>query len=445
MGCGWSYKRRKCRKREVDKLMLRSRLSYQQSEAQKYFRKMKKELKHPSRFYKKPSGRPIVNFKGYVKYWEKRYGQRIGDQWDLEDARQSERRKEYELKFRDMKALQEKREVIKRQQRQFNFQWKLSQRRFRDIKRKHMKGEYISERDAWRVLKHGGSFSKLGPKGTYASVSIIEIEMKDDFDTVLELMYPNMPVIKSKITIMDAIENRVLKPIVKQGIQLVSRYVPMMTGKLRKAMVDALREYIRFDVANKHIAKIFVNTIGDGTLDYARPVNHMPETSLRHYGGYRKEKGKIYYLRDVAATTHWFDKVVEELSEFAKKKWQLFVQNYLIPKLRGHRPLTPEERESEEFSSDYVAFDESEYSISEVDIMGEERTTEFPALRRRDFEKAETLDNLVYMMFMGDSGRNKAQKKTAQKIYNGLFGEGYATVGFVNLFFKVQYKVGTYK
>lgn len=328
----------------------------------------------------------------------------------------------------------------------FNNMWKQSSKHYKMIQKAKDSDVYVGNiYQSWRVLQHGGVFSKLGPKGAFSNMTIFELTISTDFRDVLGLMYENKTaVINNEVTIRNVIENRILKPTVRYGVDLVMQKVPMMGGTLRKSMVNSLREYVRFESGAKGYCKIYINTFG---VDYAKPVNNMPTDNLQHHGKLQKKNGKVYYLRDVNATTHFFQEVVEKTREFAKKKWNLFVKNYLLPLLDGHRPITPTEQSQgklenyEGFSADLTDefYDEEIIHETEPRLVKRREYEE-----RKQFEDTSIVDNLVGALLENPTRLNKTQKAYVERLMSGSQSKGYASTQFVNLFFKVKFSGGSY-
>ena len=300
----------------------------------------------------------------------------------------------------------------------------------------------------WRVTKHEGSFSRLGPMGPFTENVIIEIELLEGLKDILSMMFRSLDTVKLEIKFMSAIEDRIIKPTVREGIRLIMIRTPMMSGRLREVMIDALRAYVNFEGGAKRFAKISIDTFG---VNYARPVNKMPTENLQHRGDYRKRGSRMYFLEDRNAETNFFGTIVEDLRVFAKKKYELFISNYVLPRLMGHRPLTQRERETEppeDAMDTYSGFRET-YSYEETNIMGESRTVHLNGTKERDYNIMDGVNNLLYgLVARGDSRLLKSQKDFVDKLLRkaGRRGAlGLDSIQFAKLLFKVKFYGGTYK
>jgi hypothetical protein len=295
----------------------------------------------------------------------------------------------------------------------------------------------------WRVTSHGGKFSQLGPMGPFTENVIIEIELLAGLNEVLSLMFRSINSVQMEIRFMSAIEDRIIKPIVREGIEQIVKLVPMMSGTLRETMIDSLRAYVNFEGGAKRFAKVSIDTFG---VNYARPVNKMPNESLKHTNKFRKKGSRMYYLQDPDAETDFFGTIVENLRVFAKEKYESFISNYVLPRLAGHRPFTRAEKNNDtpEAMNTYGGFQES-YTYEN----NEGTMNEMSATREADFDIMKGVDNLLSSLIMGgDSRITRTQKKFVKDMLAkaGRRGDkGFSSIQFAKLLFKVKFYGGTYK
>ncbi|KKM73165.1 hypothetical protein LCGC14_1413280 [marine sediment metagenome] len=81
----------------------------------------------------------------------------------------------------------------------------------------------------------------------------------------------------------------------------ILRFVPKMTGALRRDLLMHIRETI----VKNHIIYFYIQT----NLEYAIRVNKMPTRAVRHRGKKVEYKNREYTLWDPQAIGHFFDKL----------------------------------------------------------------------------------------------------------------------------------------
>lgn len=305
-------------------------------------------------------------------------------------------------------------------------------------------------KQSWRIYRHQGVFSKLGPAGFFTENTIIRIELSPDIATFAQIIYPSITNDKtSVIRLQDDIINKVILPIVRKGVLLIMKYVPMMTGELRKTMLDALRNYKKFQFPDIYVAEVFVHTIG---LMYSKPVNNMPTSSLTHPRmdgpNYRKRNNMMYRLNDPDATTEWFQKVVDELRDFGKDKWRDF-ENFLLRALTNFRLLKNQEAMFNPNLQDHDDGADIPQQTAQIRTVVAEM---FPRIRNIDvimskYEMLKSLTQNILPSKRNVDGYNRAQQRYIDSlIEESLLDENprkLNTKSFIQLFIKVKHSGGT--
>ena len=178
---------------------------------------------------------------------------------------------------------------------------------FKKVERRGGKRKYV-----WKG-KWYGKMKPLGPK------LIFEV-----FPTHKYYMYirarksygDHMAVIKA---IRKAMQ-KVLDDLVKYGKIIINKYVPEETGDLRKSMIDSLEK----SKVRGMTIKVELDT---GNIQYANPVNNMPESKIRHDMGKNKQIGRRSgkYLHDPKAIENWFQHITMNLNAEAGKLLRVMI------------------------------------------------------------------------------------------------------------------------
>lgn len=307
-------------------------------------------------------------------------------------------------------------------------------------------------RQSWRIYRHQGLFMNLGPAGFFSENTIIRIELSPDIATFAQIIYPSITDDrKAIIKLQDDIINKVILPIIRKGVILIMKYVPMMSGELRKTMLDALRNYKKFQFPEIYVAEVFVHTIG---LMYSRPVNNMPTSSLAHpkpdSPNYRSKNRMLYRLHDPDAVTEWFQKVVEELRDYGKERWRDF-EAFLLRALTNFRLLNNQEA----IFNPNIA--EREHNLG-ADIAQQTGQIQaivaemFPRLRNIDvimskYQLMKSLKENILPSKRNLEGYNRTQQHYIDSlIEESLFDENprkLNTKSFIQLFIKVKHSGGS--
>lgn len=309
---------------------------------------------------------------------------------------------------------------------------------------------YISG-NLWR-WERNLPFSKLGPAGFFSENTVIRIDLDPDIATFAALIYPSIKDDQTLILkIQDDILNKVIIPTVRHGVILISKYVPMMTGELRKTMLEALRNYKKFQYPEPFSTEIFVHTIG---IMYSRPVNNMPTFSLKHprYGelNFRRKDGIVYYLNDPDAETEWFKKVVDEMRSYAKERWNDF-EAFLLRALNNFRLLKEEEAI---YEANLQTHDPGDVIQRNTEAIRTIVATMFPRLRAIDtiMSKYETMKKLKQQVLPAkrnvDNRYTRVQHRYIENIINEtIYGDPRKlnTKTFIGLFIRVKHNGGTYR
>jgi len=104
-------------------------------------------------------------------------------------------------------------------------------------------------------------------------------------------------------TIMEDILTDTYHLVMKDLIIWINHKVPKMTGRLRKDILNHLKDsYVR-----NHVLRIFIQT----SIDYAERVNEFETKNVRHFGKRIRYRGKTIILKDSRAIGHFFDEMVK--------------------------------------------------------------------------------------------------------------------------------------
>ena len=306
------------------------------------------------------------------------------------------------------------------------------------------------EGNLWRYETHRGIFSKLGPAGFFSENTVIKITLSRDIATFAQIIYPSiMTDNEAIIRLQDDLLSKVILPTVRHGVLLIMKYVPMMTGKLRETMLTALRNYKRFQFPNIYEAEVFIHTIG---LMYSKPVNNMPEESLKHPHpdgrSFRRVRTRLYYLRDEDARTEWFQKVLEELREYAKQRWLDF-ESFLLRALTTFRLLKQDETQ---FTADLRGHDPGVQMVHQLPQIQAIVSEIFPRLRAITsiMNKYELLKSMTQSVLPQKrnpaEGYNRSQRSYIRSLMEeSIYGEPRSlnTKSFIKLFISVKFTGGT--
>jgi len=177
----------------------------------------------------------------------------------------------------------------------------------------------------------------LGRSGTFESETIILIQINYQvlqlYQTVVRVRTGG----RERFYERD-VYNLVFRKFFKELLQpfmfsIINRFVPRDSGRLRNAMEIAVRDHSATGSLNP-----FHVVIDTGNIEYARPVNQMPNAWLKHPGthipgqhnmrrtrrGRKKAPANLY---DPNAVTNWFQRVRDDGRDMAAQLWRGFLSS----------------------------------------------------------------------------------------------------------------------
>jgi len=162
----------------------------------------------------------------------------------------------------------------------------------------------------WRVSKITGARKKvhgagatLGPMGSFGDNVILELDINRALLKTLQKY--KVPITAGKL--LNLARTQVLMPVKTKILEDINKWVPRDTGKLRNSMRNAVRS----SPISTFPVRLVINTRG---VDYAKPVNRMPQIWLRH-------------AKDPQARKGWFNLVLLDGRNLAKKKFPQLVSH----------------------------------------------------------------------------------------------------------------------
>jgi hypothetical protein len=178
----------------------------------------------------------------------------------------------------------------------------------------------------WRVTKQKGVGAKLGPMGQLGDDVIIEMLLTD-----VGQMYRDM----ASLNLYPLIFQTINKPLEAQVTNVITAYVPMDSGDLRKSMTASIWKAAPTAKEISQMTPYIMSLAAD--VPYASPVNQMPSSWLRHPGSHTPNARGAFIgksgntLNDPKATHNWFNLVRLRGRQVAQKLFQDFIKKDIAP------------------------------------------------------------------------------------------------------------------
>jgi len=198
----------------------------------------------------------------------------------------------------------------------------------------------------WRVKKHGGAFSKLGPMGPFTSRVIVKVEKKPLYFDGLKLfedlkkkgiMTGGAPYSDRSVAI--ALESSIHYEVEDYVMERIEMWAPKDTGSLRKAMMSVVLKAAATVDEFQNNTGAYIMEIGTPNIEYAKPVNKMPDWSLQHpphapdpFRGTRGRRGAS--LSDPQAKSGWFDLILLNGRNKARRQVKQMRKEVITPQFR---------------------------------------------------------------------------------------------------------------
>lgn len=162
----------------------------------------------------------------------------------------------------------------------------------------------------------------LGPAGELGSDIIIKMSRSLKFPRIVKLLGG------SKTSVLELLRQDIYEPLIRYVSQRINRYAPRDTGNLRRSLMASIRtqptQILRFPF------RVVLNTRG---VDYAKVVNRMPTSWLKHPGSHTSTSkvgklGKsitVRQLHDPDAVKGWYNFILKDARDRAKKLFSSFL------------------------------------------------------------------------------------------------------------------------
>ena len=160
----------------------------------------------------------------------------------------------------------------------------------------------------WRVTQFGGAFAELGSTAALPAHVFLELNLTDWFWNMATNNFQNSsgPIrIHEILVLWNRIVYTPFFDFMKQEIgtpNSVSGRVPSDTGKLRETILSSLTDLGKMGETRTRGFPVLI-AMNAGDLEYARPVNKMPNENLAHSGVMNK---KGHFLFDPGAKQNFW-------------------------------------------------------------------------------------------------------------------------------------------
>jgi len=198
----------------------------------------------------------------------------------------------------------------------------------------------------WRATKHGGAFSRLGPMGPFSNKVIVKIERKPLYyqglrefeDLKRQNIMSGRPPYSDR-TIAIALESTVHDKVETYVLERIDTWVPKDTGSLRKAMISVVYKAAATVENFQKNTGPYIMEVGTPNIEYAKPVNKMPDWALQHPphapDPFRGTKGRRNAtLVDPQAKSGWFNLILLNSRNKARAQVKKMRREVITPQFR---------------------------------------------------------------------------------------------------------------
>lgn len=171
----------------------------------------------------------------------------------------------------------------------------------------------------------------LGPMGELGWDLIIEVQMTDDIKQlgIREMSYKNVTRIL-EAEVYEPLREYLMGPGRGGHSGLINTQAPRDTGALREALEDGIEDGLNTLDDFEDRTGPFKVQIGTPNVPYAKPVNQMPTTWLRHPRASSTNIGRRgKRLRDPEARSGWYNLILLNGRNKARKLYDTFIRSMI--------------------------------------------------------------------------------------------------------------------
>jgi hypothetical protein len=178
----------------------------------------------------------------------------------------------------------------------------------------------------------------LGPMGELGDDIIISVELTTNYQKFMESMKRitgrrlRIKDLDTPAEVYRSVWGNVYFPLQQHVTTEINSNVPKATTDL----VDSMKKSIKVPLGGSFPLIMILNTAG---IDYAKPVNRMPDTWLKHptavHSNTRKIKGRLVILVDPQARRGWYDITLLNGRNRARRLWSEYIKKTWVPLLKG--------------------------------------------------------------------------------------------------------------